>query len=123
MAKKKSSLNQASVYKLVNKRLSLALLLILLTVGTGSYFLQRDRLIKNIQEVAIKRANQYTAYIGEQLNNHDAVDNGRVQKLFNEFSQSNITFSEGNIVSVRVLDNRGKIAIRYPLVNQTQLIK
>ena len=115
MSNKQNSLNRGSVYKLVNKRLGFALLVILLIVGSGSYFLQQHRLLKNIQEVAIKRANQYTMHAGELLSNHDAVDNGDVQQRFDGFSQSNIIFSEGIIVSAIVLDNRGKVAIRYPL--------
>jgi len=113
MKNNQSFSNNRAVYKLVNKRLGWTLLCILLLVGTSRYFLEQHWLLTDIQDVAIKRANQYTSAFGKLLNNQYAVDNGLVQKSIDEFAQSNIVFSEGFIVSGIARDNRGKVAAIY----------
>ena len=113
MADSQYSLNQHSVYKLVNKRLGLALLFILPVLGLSSYFLQQHRLLENIQELAIKRANQFTLRLGTLLIDPQAVDNGKLQQSFNRLSNSTTFYTEGFFVSAIVVDNRGKIAARY----------
>lgn len=113
MSDSQKSFSQSSIYKLVNKRLGLVLLLILLIVGLSSYFLEQYRLLTNVQEIAIQRANQFTKQFGGLLTNQKAVDNGNLQNYIDEAPQSNIVYSEGIIVKAIVLDNRGVIAARF----------
>lgn len=110
---KQDSLNKISTYKLVNKRLGFVLLLVLMAIGTSSYYLEQHRLLENIQKIAIKRANQYITQFGELLNDQQAVDNGSVQKSIEKFAAPDAFFSEGTFVSVFVRDNRGKIAASF----------
>lgn len=108
-----NTFNQHSVYRLVNKRLGLALLLIMTVVGFGSYFLEQHRLLNNIQDIALKRANQFIRQFDDQLSNQRAVDSGAIQQSFDTLTYKKIEFSEGIIVSSVVLDNRGKTVVRY----------
>ena len=113
MSNNQSFSNNRAVYRLVNKRLGWTLLLILLFVGTSRYFLEQHWLLTDIQEVAIKRANQYISVFGKLLTDQQAVDNGVIQNSIEEFAQTNIVFSEGFIASGIIRDNRGKIAAIY----------
>jgi len=113
MSSNQSFSNNKAVYKLVNKRLGWALLIILLVVGSSRYFLEQHWLLEDIQEVAIERANQYISLFGKLLTNQQAVDNGVIQKNIEEFAEANIVFSEGYIASGIVRDNRGEIAVLY----------
>jgi len=106
-------LNKSSIYKLVNRRLSLVLFFVVVSIGISSYYLEQHRLHKNIQNIAIKRANQYVMQFGEELTNQQAVDNGTVQKSIEKFAEANSMFSEGAFVSVLVRDNRGKVAANF----------
>jgi len=122
------SFNTINIYKLVNKRLGAVLILVLTIIGASSYYLEQHRLIKNIQDVAIKRANQYVTEFGVLLSDQQAVDNGSVQKSIEKFAESDITFSEGTFVSVFVRDNRGKVAAsfhrdKYTTATITQILK
>ncbi|NOQ93539.1 MAG: HD domain-containing protein [Methylophaga sp.] len=122
------SLNKSSIYKLVNKRLSLVLFFVVISIGVTSYYLEQHRLLKNIQTIAIKRANQYVMQFGKLLNNQQAVDDGSVQKSIEKFAESNIVFSEGTFVAAFIRDNRDKIAgsfIRdqYTADTVTQILK
>jgi len=74
------SLNKSSIYKLVNRRLSIVLFFVVVSIGISSYYLEQHRLHKNIQNIAIKRAGQYVLQFGEELTNPQAVDNGTVKK-------------------------------------------
>jgi len=107
------SFNKFNIYKLVNKRLGVVLILVLTAISASSYYLEHHRLIKNIQDVAIQRANQYVTEFGILLSDQQAVDNGSVQKSIEKFAESNNTFSEGTFVSVFVRDNRGKVAASF----------
>jgi len=113
MPNNQSFSNNSAVYKLVNKRLGWALLIILLIVGSGRYFLEQHWLLEDIEDVAIERAKQYISLFGDLLTSQQAVDNGVVQKNIDEFAEANIVFSEGYIASGIVRDNRGKTAVIY----------
>jgi len=103
----------SSVYQLVNKRLGLVLLLVLITIGTASYYLEQYRLLEDVQEITLKRAQQYVMKFGDLLIDQQAVDKGYVQKSLEQFSKPNISFSEGAFVSVLIRDTRGKIAASF----------
>lgn len=113
MSNSQSFSNNKAVYRLVNKRLSWALVLILLITGSGRYFLEQHWLLSDVQEVAIKRANEYISLFGKLLSNQQAVDDGLIQKNIEEFAETNIVFSEGYIASGIVRDKRGEIAVLY----------
>ena len=113
MSDNQSFSNNRAVYRLVNKRLGWALLIILLTVGSARYFLEQHWLLTDIQEVAMKRADQYISLFGKLLSSQHAVDNGVIQNNIEEFAQDNIVFSEGYIASGIVRDNRGETAVLY----------
>ena len=113
MSDNQSFSNNRAVYRLVNKRLGWALVLILLMVGSGRYFLEQHWLLEDIEDVAIERAKQYISLFGDLLTSQQAVDNGVVQKNIDEFAEANIVFSEGYIASGIVRDNRGEIAVLY----------
>jgi HD-GYP domain-containing protein (c-di-GMP phosphodiesterase class II) len=85
----------------------------LLIVGTSRYFLEQHWLLTDIQEVAIKRANQYISVFGQLLTNQQAVDTGLIQNSIEAFEQTRIVLSEGFIASGIIRDNRGKIAAIY----------
>jgi HD-GYP domain-containing protein (c-di-GMP phosphodiesterase class II) len=113
MSNNQSFSNNRAVYRLVNKRLGWALMLILLITGTSRYFLEQHWLLSDVQEIAIKRANEYISLFGKLLTDQQAVDDGVIQKNIEEFAETNIIFSEGYIASGIVRDNRGKIAVLY----------
>ena len=113
MSDNQSFSNNRAVYRLVNKRLGWALVFILLVTGSGRYFLEQHWLLNDVQDVAIKRANEYISLFGDLLTNQQAVDNGVIQKNIEAFAETNIVFSEGYIASGIVRDNRGEIAVLY----------
>ena len=113
MSNNQSFSNNRAVYRLVNKRLGWALMLILLITGTSRYFLEQHWLLSDVQEIAIKRANEYISLFGKLLTDQQAVDDGVIQKNIEEFAEANIIFSEGYIASGIVRDNRGEIAVLY----------
>jgi len=121
-------LNKSSIYKLVNKRLSLVLFFVVISIGVSSYYLEQYRLLKNIENIAVKRANQYVMQFGHLLNNQQAVDDGSVQKSVEKFAESDIVFSEGTFVGAFIRDNRDKIAAsflrdEYTIDTVTQILK
>ena len=113
MSNNQSFSNNRAVYRLVNKRLGWALMLILLITGTSRYFLEQHWLLSDVQEIAIKRANEYISLFGKLLTDQQAVDDGVIQKNIETFAEANIVFSEGYIASGIVRDNRGEIAVLY----------
>jgi len=113
MSNNQSFSNNRAVYRLVNKRLGWALTLILLITGTRRYFLEQHWLLSDVQEIAIKRANEYISLFGKLLTDQQAVDDGVIQKNIETFAEANIVFSEGYIASGIVRDNRGEIAVLY----------
>jgi len=121
-------LNTTSIYQLVNKRLSLVFFLVLITIGSGSYYIEQQRLFQDVQEVAIKRANQYVMQFGELLADQQAVDNGSVQKSIKKFSDANTSLPEGTFISALIRNTQGKIAANlhrneYLKDSITQVIK
>jgi len=108
--RKANVLNITSVYQLVNKRLGLVLLLVLITIGSCSYYFEQQRLFQDVQEVTIKLANQYVMQFGELLADQQAVDNGSVQKSIKQFSKANISLSEGTFISTLIRNTQGKVA-------------
>jgi len=122
------SLNKSSIYKLVNKRLSLVLFLVIISIGVTSFYLEQQRLLNNIQNIAIKRASQYVMQFGHLLNNQQAVADGSVQKSVEKFAESDIVFSEGTFVGAVIRDNRDKVAgsfllDEYTSDTMTQILK
>lgn len=113
MRNNQTVLNKQNVYKLVNKRFGMVLLLILIMVGTASYFIQQNNLLNAIENLAVQRSALFVENFGQDLNDPAAVDNGLLQKRVDQFVRPKMSYSEGFFSSALIIDKRGIIAAKY----------